>query len=134
MPSLQRLWVSTPLILIAHGSPDPDWRRPLEALVDRLRALAPARAIRMAYMEFLEPDLAQATRELAAAGHDHALVIAAFLSPGGRHIKRDLPALVAKTNGEVEDIALTLAPGALGDDAGVIEALAEASLRVAGSQ
>ncbi len=121
-----------PLILVAHGSPDPDWRRPLEALESRLRSLAPDRPVRMAYMDFLEPSLPQAARALADAGHETALVIAAFLSPGGRHIKRDIPALVEQVNGEVEGITLRLAPGALGEDPDVIEALATASLRVAG--
>ena len=121
--------MTDPLILVAHGSPDPDWRRPLEALETRLRSLSVARPVRMAYMDFLEPSVAQAARELAAAGYQRAHVLAAFLSPGGRHIKKDIPALIERTNAEVEDIELHLVPGALGEDPGVIEALAEAALR-----
>ena len=127
----QRPRMSQPLILVAHGSPDPDWRRPLDALEARLRSLAPGRPVRVAYMEFLEPSVAQVAQELADSGHRAALVIAAFLSPGGRHIKRDIPALVERVNDEVERISLRLAPGALGEDPDVIEAMAEAALRVA---
>jgi sirohydrochlorin cobaltochelatase len=125
--------MADPLILVAHGSPDPDWRRPLEALQARLAELAPDRPARVAYMDFLEPSVADVARELQAAGHTRAVVIAAFLSPGGRHIKRDIPELVRQVNADVDGIELRLVPGALGEDEAVVGALADAALRFANS-
>lgn len=126
--------VAEPIIVIAHGSPDPDWRRPVQALEHRLRQLAPDRPVHVAYMEHAEPSLEEVAKALAEAGHPRAIVVAAFLSPGGRHIKRDLPELVTNTNDAIEGITLTLVPGALGEHPEVIDALAHAALGAAGAQ
>lgn len=120
-----------PIILVAHGSPDPDWRAPLEALRERLQAQVPGRPVHLAYMELCEPKLTQVAHALAEAGHERVVVLAAFMSPGGRHIKRDLPELVARSSASAA-IELVLVPGALGMDDEVIDALARAAVRAAG--
>jgi sirohydrochlorin cobaltochelatase len=127
----QRRGVADPILLVAHGSPDPDWREPLDRLEARIRVLAPGRQVRVVYLDHLEPSLGRAARELVALGHRRAVVVAAFLSPGGNHIKRDIPRLVEQIRAEVEGIDLVLVPGALGQDGEVIDALATAALRFA---
>lgn len=113
------------LILIAHGSPDPDWRRPLEALAARVAERAPERGVALCYLS----DEGSLLREVHAArerGFEGAEVVAAFLSPGGRHLKKDLPELVEQVDAQVENFPVRLRPGALGDDAGVLDAMARA--------
>jgi sirohydrochlorin cobaltochelatase len=119
----------TAVVLVVHGSPDPDWRQPIDALARRLRELQPERAVMVAYLAFLEPSLPQAVAQLLAAGHRHVLVLSAFLSPGGRHIKQDVPRLVAEQAAVHPELRLELRPGALGAEREVVEALAEAAVR-----
>lgn len=119
------------ILLVAHGSPDPDWRRPIEAMAARARQRAPERVIRVAYMEFTDPRVLEVAQQLAREGHRVVRVIPAFLSPGGRHIKRDLPALVESVAAQVPELELSLAPGALGTHPQVLDALATAALEAA---
>lgn len=119
----------TAIVLVAHGSPDPDWRRPIHALARRLREREPQRAVEVAYLGFLEPSLPQAVARLVAQGHRHVLVLAAFLSPGGKHIKEDVPRLVAEQAAAHPEMRIELRPGALGAEPEVVEALAEAAVR-----
>lgn len=79
-------------------------------------------------MEFIEPSLAEVVAKLVGDGATEVHVVAAFLSAGGRHLKRDVPRLVAEVDANHPDAAIILVPGALGDDAGVIQALAAAAL------
>lgn len=115
------------IVLVAHGSPDPDWRRPLEALEERLAEHLGPRQVALAYLAH-DPSISDAVAELAAAGHQRLTVVAALLSPGGRHVKRDIPAAVAAAAERFPEVELNLVPGALGDDARVISALFAATL------
>lgn len=67
-----------------------------------------------------------------AQGACEVRVVAAFLSAGGRHLKRDVPKLVAEVDDEHPDVRVHLVPGALGDDDAVVQALAAAALRRGG--
>ena len=96
----------------------------MAAVVERT---APTRPVRLIYMTD-EGSLADTVRALQADGHRSAEVVAALLSPGGRHVKRDLPEMVEAARGAAPDFDLRLRPGALGDDPGVVAALARAVL------
>lgn len=119
------------IVLLAHGSPDPDWLAPAERTAERLRRLTPG-PIHVATLEH-GPTLAAAVATLAAANHRRIAVIPLFLSPGGRHIKRDVPALVAAVQSTHPELSLHLSPGAIGMDEPVLDALAAAALRRAES-
>lgn len=114
------------VLLVAHGSPDPDWRRPLEQLCATLgEALGPR--VALAYLA-QDPKVDAVIAELVARGHGHVIVIAALLSPGGRHVKRDIPAVVEAARAAHPTLRLELVSGALGDDPGVIAALTAATI------
>ena len=81
------------VILLGHGSRDPLWRRPIEAVAQRLIAREPALAVRCAYMELQAPDAAAAAVELAAAGVRQVTVVPMFLG-AGKHARDDLPVLL----------------------------------------
>ena len=122
--------MSTPsaVVLIAHGSPDPDWRRPIVEMAERLRQRWAGPVVE-AYLGFLEPDLGAAVGQLHADGHRDVLLLAAFLSPGGKHIKRDVPEAVAELRRRYPEMTLRLQAGALGAEPEVVEALASAAAR-----
>ena len=118
--------IDSALVLVAHGSPDPDWRKPLLALRERLAAQRGADRVGLAYLAH-PPTIGEVAAELADLGHAKIVVVAALLSPGGRHVKRDLPAAVDELRRRMPELSISLVPGALGDDDGVIEALARAA-------
>ena len=45
------------LVLLAHGSRDPQWRVPFERIVDAVQGQSGKTKVRLAYMEFIEPTL-----------------------------------------------------------------------------
>ncbi|MEZ4454138.1 MAG: CbiX/SirB N-terminal domain-containing protein [Nannocystaceae bacterium] len=122
------------LILLAHGSPDPAWMAPVEEAAATLRALAgdldPPLVVRTAALEGWT-SLDDAVAELEAAGERTITVVAYFLSPGGRHLRRDIPELCAAVRARRPEVTLNLVPGALGVTPEVQEALARAALRLA---
>ena len=91
------------IVLLAHGSPDPDWMAPVEATAARMRIHAPGVLVHTAMLEHGR-SLAEVAATLAAAGLRRITVIPLFLSPGGRHVKRDVPALVAAVQATVVGI------------------------------
>lgn len=118
------------IVLIAHGSPDPDWRRPLDVLLARVRDRHPHRSVSLTFLDHLAPSLDDLVPALEHAGHDAMRVIAVFLSPGGSHIKRDIPALVARVAQANPGVQLTLVPGAIGAEPDVVDAIAVAVARL----
>ena len=116
------------IVLIGHGSPDPDWRAPLEACAARVAAQAEGVEVRLAFMERTEPTVPQAVAELVEAGVEKVRVIALLLSGGGRHMKRDVPTLVDEVAQAHPDLTIDLDPRAIGTREQVIEAMASAVL------
>src|SRR5512139_2718070 len=78
------------LVLFAHGSRDPRWRAPFERLAADLAAeLGPDR-VRLAYMEFVGPTLAEVAAEDARDGVARLRLMPLFLSAGA-HVAQDIP-------------------------------------------
>lgn len=100
---------ATGLILFAHGSRDPAWREPFEALLADLQAQAPARPMALAFLELMAPALPEAIDAMAADGVQRIQVMPIFLAPG-RHTRVDLPALLADASRRHP--GLTLSAGA----------------------
>lgn len=117
------------LILLAHGSPDPDWMVPVDAAARRIRDRVPADCpVVVATLEHGKA-LAEAVRELQTADRRRIVIVPLFLSAGGRHLKRDVPTLVQSLQQIFTSVALRLVPGALGTDEAVLDALADAAVR-----
>ena len=109
------------LVLIAHGSKDPEWRQPLEAIALSLKKRLPAVAIAMAYLEH-GASLDEAVGGLVAKGTASVRVVPVFLGQGG-HIKEDLPRLFAAAKSAYPNVSLVL-DKAIGEQPAVIEAIA----------
>ncbi len=54
------------IILFAHGSRDPLWRGPIEAVAARIRAEYPKQPVTCAYLELCEPSLPDAAVQMIA--------------------------------------------------------------------
>jgi sirohydrochlorin cobaltochelatase len=115
------------LILFAHGARDPQWAAPFEDLAARIRRRQPALPLRLAYLAFMPPDLSSAVAQLAAEGCTQLAVLPLFLGGGG-HVRQDLPAMLAALRERHPRLRLTL-HGAIGEDRGVLQAMADAALR-----
>lgn len=113
-------------ILFAHGSRDPLWSRPIQAVAQRMRAIDPAARVVCAYLELMQPDLALAVRECTAAGCDDIVIVPMFLGVG-RHARDDLPALVAELAPALPGVRIRLQP-AVGEDPRIVELLARIAL------
>lgn len=111
------------VVLFGHGSRDPAWRQPIEAVANRMQAASPALAVRCAYLELMTPFLPEATAELAAAGVTAIRVVPMFLGVG-RHAREDLPRIVDALRMQYTDIEFELAP-AVGEDPRLLDLLAD---------
>jgi len=110
------------LILFAHGARDPQWSQPFERVAEQVRALHPGTMVRLAFLEFMPPTLAQAGAEVAQAGATSVSVVPMFLGAGG-HVRRDLPALLQALQQQHPQVRWGLRP-AIGEAPAVIEAMA----------
>ncbi len=114
------------LILFAHGARDPRWALPFEAVAARLRATRPGVAVRLAYLEFMAPNLPEAGAELVSIGCTRIEVVPMFLGAGG-HVRKDLPALLDRVREAHPGLRVTLHT-AVGEIDSVVAAMAEAAL------
>jgi len=117
------------VLLFAHGARDPRWAEPFDAVAAKLRAHDPAVQVRLAFLEFMTPDLLTAGRELAAAGCRRVDVVPLFLGAGG-HVRKDIPDLLARLRAEAVHVDWRLAP-AIGELEPVIDAMAAAAAQIA---
>lgn len=116
-------------ILFAHGARDPRWAAPFEAVADTMRAAEPALPVRVAFLDFMAPTLADAAAALVDAGCSRIVVVPMFLGAGG-HVRQDLPRLLEDLRAQHPAASFTLA-GAIGEQPEVLAAMAAAALRSA---
>ena len=115
------------VILFGHGSRDPAWRAPMDAVASKIIEKSPGTRVVCAFLELQAPDFAAAVSELANAGAEHVTVLPMFLGIG-RHARQDLPTLVEAARAAHPGLAFAVLPS-VGELPEVIEALAEAPLR-----
>lgn len=114
------------IILFAHGSRDPLWHRPIEAVAEQIATLSPDTPVVCAYLELSTPDLATATQTLLDRGVRAITLLPMFLGVG-KHAREDLPKLVGELQTAHPDLRLTLKP-AVGEDARLVQLLAQMAL------
>lgn len=114
------------VILFAHGSRDPLWRQPIEAVAARMRALEPDVLVLCAYLELMQPDLPAALGAAVEAGARDVTVVPMFLGVG-RHARHDLPVMMEALGREYPDVRLNLRQ-AIGENQRVLDLMAEIAL------
>ena len=81
------------VVVFAHGSRDPLWRAPVEAVAQRIAASDPQALVVSAYLELCEPDMPTAVADLVARGATAVRVLPLFFGMG-KHAREDLPGIM----------------------------------------
>ncbi|MFZ4286498.1 sirohydrochlorin chelatase [Variovorax sp. HJSM1_2] len=114
------------ILLFAHGSRDPLWHQPMQAVAARVAALEPNAAVCCAYLELTEPDFATAAAQLLAQGVSNITVVPLFLGVG-RHAREDLPQLLQAAQTRHPSVVWKLQP-AVGEHPELIDLIAKIAL------
>ena len=114
------------VVLFAHGSRDPLWHKPMEAVAAAISLTVPDIPVVCAYLELSSPDLFTACANLLAQGVHRITVVPMFLGVG-RHAREDLPLLMAELKQKHPDVFFALRP-AVGEDPRLVELLAKIAL------
>jgi sirohydrochlorin cobaltochelatase len=116
----------TGIILFAHGSRDPHWRLPIEAVAVQITQRQPGTLVRCAYLELCLPTLPDATIDLIASGARKIKVFPLFLGVG-KHAREDLPLLINDIRTAHPDLIVELLQTA-GESSRLISLMAEIAL------
>lgn len=114
------------IVLLGHGSRDPLWHKPMEAVAKRMAITAANTLIACAYLELSTPDLPEAVALLLGAGVETVSVVPLFLGVG-RHVREDLPRLVNGLRLQHPTVLFALQP-AVGENARLIDLLVQIAL------
>ena len=113
-------------VLFAHGSRDPLWRKPVEAIAHRARQLDPHRVIGCAYLELTEPNLKVCVADLVGRGVRRLNVVPLCLGVG-KHAREDLPVLMTELKAIHPGVAFSL-QSAVGEDERLVDLIAKIAL------
>jgi sirohydrochlorin cobaltochelatase len=114
------------IILFAHGSRDPLWHRPIQAVAEAIALRAPATPVACAYLELSTPDLHTTCATLIGQGAKALTIVPMFLGVG-KHAREDLPALMTQMRQHWPEVDFQLQT-AVGENPRLIELLADIAL------
>ena len=109
------------ILLFAHGSRDPNWKRPFESILSQTQAPA-AGPVALAFLESMQPDFHEGITSLVASGAQAIRVVPLFLASGS-HLRADLPELIAQAKAERPDLDISIAT-AIGESQVIQESIA----------
>jgi sirohydrochlorin cobaltochelatase len=95
------------LVLFAHGSRDPKWAEPFKAIQGLSRAQAPDTPVELAFLELMQPGIQECLIELANKSVKRISIVPVFLA-AGRHLREDLPALIAPIRQQFPDLEISV--------------------------
>ncbi len=122
----------THILLLAHGSREPEWAVPFASVRARIHRDHPTWTVHVAYLETMAPLLPEALDAAAVEGCALLHLIPLFLGAGG-HLKRDIPRAVQEAEQRHPAMRIVVSPAA-GESPELIEALAIYAARSAGHQ
>jgi len=114
------------IILFAHGARDPEWAAPFRRIAARLREVRPNLPVQLAFLELMQPALADAVAAMAAEGITRITLVPLFLAQGG-HLKEDLPRLLEAIRRSHPGITIDVTE-AIGDSEVLTSAIADWAL------
>jgi len=107
------------VMVFAHGSRDPLWREPVEAVARAIAARDPGAVVSCAYLELCAPDMPAAAAELIERGATRIGM--------GKHAREDLPVLLADLRSRYPGVLFEQLPTA-GENPRLTALLAEMAL------
>ena len=117
---------TTAILLFAHGARDPGWAEPFRRIAGRLRAAQPDVRVELAFLELMEPRLAEAVATLSGEGIDRITLVPLFLAQAG-HLKEDLPSLLDDIRRQHPSVRIDVT-AAIGDSESLTNAIADWAL------
>jgi sirohydrochlorin cobaltochelatase len=114
------------IVLFAHGSRDPLWHKPIQAVAERIAQRSPHTLVRCAYLELTEPDLPHVADALVVEGATSLCVVPMFLGVG-RHAREDLPQLIRQIKANHPTLDISCQP-AVGEQEALLDLLADIAL------
>lgn len=111
------------LVLMAHGSRDPRWRAPFEALLQQLRHELGADRVALAYMEFASPTLLDIAVGAVRDGVEVLRILPLFLAAGA-HVDHDIPSQVDIVRAQFRQLGVEIF-NPVGEDPRLVKLLLE---------
>jgi sirohydrochlorin cobaltochelatase len=78
------------IVLLGHGSRDPNWRKRIEDMAEYIARQRPDSTIRVAWLELCTPELTDLADQLASEGCTSLCILPLFIS-AGNHVRKDIP-------------------------------------------
>ncbi|MGA3195351.1 MAG: CbiX/SirB N-terminal domain-containing protein [Terriglobales bacterium] len=117
------------LLLLAHGSKDPRWCAPFERIsLELQKELGPSR-VRLAYMEFMRPNLVDVVYECVQQRTLNLRLLPLFMAVGA-HLASDIPEQVADVRRQFPEISLEILPP-VGEDARMMQLVEQIAIEAA---
>ncbi len=120
------------LILLVHGSKNPEWLIPFESLAREVGAVAKDAYVSIACLQSCEPTLANAIKEQGQRGIAHIIIAPFFISARG-HVLKDVPVVVEGVKQMFPHIEITVTD-AIGEQYEVREGMRKSLLRILGGE
>ena len=114
-------------ILFAHGSRDPLWRLPIEAVAQQVRQSAPHAQVECAYLELTKPDVSTVVAQMLQNEVAHIRIVPMFLGVG-KHAREDLPDLIEQLRVAHPLVTFELRT-AIGEEPELTKAMADIALK-----
>ena len=111
------------VILFAHGSRDPLWRLPIDAVAQQMVRRWPDLTVACAFLELTTPDLATTVETMMKLGKTRLRIVPMFLGVG-RHAREDLPQLVSDLTQAYPQMQFELLPS-IGEHPAMTRLMAE---------
>jgi sirohydrochlorin cobaltochelatase len=111
------------LVLFAHGARDAQWSEPFRAMQKAVASRRPDLTVQLAFLEIMEPALADCVARLAGDGHGRIVIAPLFLAQGG-HLKKDLPRLLKELGARHPAADISVLPP-IGEVTELLDAMSE---------
>ena len=115
------------IILFGHGARDSRWREPFDRLASLWKAQHSDVQVELAFLELMQPSLAEAIASLVNSGATDIVVVPVFFGQGG-HLRKDFPKLLEACQLQFPQVSLS-ASSAVGEDTQVLQAIIDFSSR-----
>lgn len=127
MTTAQNTSQTRAVVLFSHGSRDPLWRAPMDAVARRMMELDPRALVSCAFLELMSPSLKDCVAGLVDQGATVIDVVPMFLGMG-RHAREDLPELLRALEADFPEVTFAQLT-AIGEDERVVDLLAQMALQ-----
>ncbi len=97
------------IILFAHGSSNPTWREPFDAIAQTVRAQATNTRVELAFLEIMQPELHEVVQDCARQGIPYIRIVPLFFGVG-KHVAEDLTQLIQTMQTQYTDLKIHVMP------------------------